>query len=49
MGIKLSRATCGRLLTLNRELYHFQVPRKPLAFVDLLRQVQDWDKAAKRE
>lgn len=29
MGIKLSRATCGRLLALNRDLYHLQVPRKP--------------------
>jgi putative transposase len=27
MGIKLSRATCGRLLALNRNLYHLQVPR----------------------
>jgi putative transposase len=26
MGIKLSRATCGRLLALNRNLYHLQVP-----------------------
>ena len=29
MGIKLSRATCGRLLALNRGLYHLQVPRRP--------------------
>src|SRR2546426_519182 len=29
MGIKLSRATCGRLLALNRDLYHLQVPRRP--------------------
>jgi len=28
MGVKLSRATCGRLLALNRDLYHLQVPRK---------------------
>jgi hypothetical protein len=28
MGIKLSRATCGRLLALNRDLYHLQMPRK---------------------
>ena len=28
MGIKLSRATCGRLLSLNRDLYHLQMPRK---------------------
>lgn len=27
MGIKLSRATCGRLLALNRDLYHLQMPR----------------------
>jgi len=27
MGIKLSRATCGRLLALNRDLYHLQIPR----------------------
>lgn len=26
MGIKLSRATCGRLLALNRDLYHLQAP-----------------------
>jgi len=26
IGIKLSRATCGRLLALNRDLYHLQVP-----------------------
>jgi transposase InsO family protein len=26
MGIKLSRATCGRLLALNRDLYHLQMP-----------------------
>lgn len=29
MGIKLSRATCSRLLSLNRGLYHLQMPRKP--------------------
>ena len=28
MGIKLSRATCGRYLAINRKLYHLQVPRK---------------------
>ena len=28
MGIKLSRATCGRILALNRDLYHLQMPRK---------------------
>ena len=28
MGIKLSRATCGRYLSINRKLYHLQVPRK---------------------
>src|SRR6266566_3468554 len=29
MGIKLSRATCGRYLSINRNLYHLQMPRKP--------------------
>lgn len=29
MGIKLSRATCGRLLALNRDLYHLHMPRTP--------------------
>ncbi len=29
MGIQLSRATCGRLLALNRDLYHLQVPHTP--------------------
>jgi hypothetical protein len=28
MGIKLSRATCGRLLALNRDLYHLQMSPK---------------------
>jgi len=28
MGIKLSRATCGRLLALNRDLYHLQISQK---------------------
>jgi putative transposase len=28
MGIKLSRATCGRLLAINRDLYHLQIPRR---------------------
>jgi putative transposase len=28
MGIKLSRASCGRLLDLNRRLYHLQMPSK---------------------
>src|SRR5216684_4459699 len=27
MGIKLSPRTCGRILALNRELYHLQMPR----------------------
>lgn len=28
MGIKLSPATCGRVLAMNRDLYHLKVPRK---------------------
>lgn len=28
VGIKLSPRTCGRILALNRELYHLQMPRK---------------------
>src|SRR6266704_1717800 len=28
MGIKLSPRTCGRMLALNRALYHLQIPRK---------------------
>jgi transposase len=28
LGIKLSPRTCGRILALNRELYHLQMPRK---------------------
>jgi putative transposase len=28
LGIKLSRATCGRYLALNRKLYHIQIGRK---------------------
>src|SRR5215471_17736536 len=28
LGIKLSPRTCGRILALNRELYHLQVPGK---------------------
>jgi transposase InsO family protein len=28
MGIKLSRATCGRILAMNRDLYHLQMPHK---------------------
>jgi putative transposase len=28
MGIKLSPATCGRVLSLNRDVYHLQMPRK---------------------
>jgi transposase InsO family protein len=28
MGIKLSPATCGRVLSLNRDLYHLQMPHK---------------------
>jgi len=35
MGIKLSRATCGRLLALNRDLYHLQVPRKERPKADM--------------
>jgi transposase InsO family protein len=35
MGIKLSRATCGRLLALNRDLYHFQAPRRPRPKADM--------------
>ena len=27
MGIKLSRATCGRLLALNRSLYSIEIPK----------------------
>ncbi len=27
LGIKLSPRTCGRILALNRELYHLQMPR----------------------
>jgi len=28
MGIKLSPATCGRVLSMNRDVYHLQMPRK---------------------
>jgi putative transposase len=35
MGIKLSRATCGRYLSINRKLYHLQVPRKPRPKADM--------------
>ena len=28
LGIKLSPRTCGRILALNRHLYHLQMPRK---------------------
>src|SRR5258708_23852855 len=28
LGIKLSPRTCGRILSLNRQLYHLQMPRK---------------------
>src|SRR6266702_8095178 len=28
IGIKLSPRTCGRIIALNRELYHLQIPRK---------------------
>jgi transposase InsO family protein len=35
MGIKLSRATCGRLLALNRGLYHLQVPRWPRPMAEM--------------
>ena len=31
MGIKLSRATCGRYLSINRKLYHLQMPRPSCA------------------
>lgn len=32
MGIKLSRATCGRLLALNRDLYQLRIPRHKKRF-----------------
>src|SRR5207248_4744358 len=35
MGIKLSRATCGRYLSVNRKLYHVQVPRKARPKADM--------------
>ncbi len=35
MGIKLSRATCGRYLAINRKLYHLQVPRTPRAKAEM--------------
>lgn len=35
MGIKLSRATCGRYLAINRKLYHLQVPRKTRPKADM--------------
>jgi putative transposase len=35
MGIKLSRATCGRLLSLNRDLYHLQMPRTQRSKADM--------------
>ncbi len=35
VGIKLSRATCGRLLALNRDLYHLQVPHKQRPKADM--------------
>lgn len=35
MGIKLSRATCGRYLSINMKLYHLQVPRKPRVKADM--------------
>lgn len=35
MGIKLSRATCGRLLALHRDLYHLQVLHKPRPKADM--------------
>jgi len=35
MGIKISRATCGRYLSINRKLYHLQVPRKPRPKADM--------------
>lgn len=35
MGIKLSRATCGRYLSINRKLYHLQVLRKSRTLADM--------------
>jgi len=35
MGIKLSRSTCGRYLSINRKLYHIQVPRTPRPKADM--------------
>ena len=35
MGIKLSRATCGRYLSINRNLYHLQMPRRPRPKADM--------------
>ncbi|WP_220197835.1 DDE-type integrase/transposase/recombinase [Ktedonospora formicarum] len=35
MGMKISRATCGRYLSINRKLYHLQVPRKPRPKADM--------------
>jgi putative transposase len=35
MGIKLSRSTCGRYLSINRKLYHLQIPRKPRPKADM--------------
>jgi transposase InsO family protein len=35
MGIKLSRATCGRYLSINRKLYHLQMPRKTRPKADM--------------
>jgi putative transposase len=51
MGIKLSRATCGRLLALNRDLYHLQVPCKERPKADMPfraeRRHQFWRKSVK--
>jgi transposase len=35
IGIKLSRSTCGRYLSINRNLYHIQVPRTPRPKADM--------------
>jgi hypothetical protein len=35
MGVKLSRATCGRYLSINRKLYYLQVLRKARPKADM--------------
>ncbi len=35
MGIKLSRATSGRYLSINRSLYHLQMPHRPRPKADM--------------